>query len=359
MTVRAITFYLPQFHPIPENDNWWGKGFTEWTNVTKATPLFKGHCQPLLPGELGFYDLRLAESREAQACLASSHGIEGFCYWHYWFHGRRVLERPFDEVLSSGKPNFPFCLAWANESWSRSWLGTKTDIILDQRYSHEDDFEHARWLAKVFADPRNIRVHGRPLFLIYKPKDLPDPKRTTDIIRDVSVKQGLPEPYLVGINAHSPDVDMRSLGFDMTECHEPQFGPLARVWGNNLSWKEKIAKRLGKSWTVYTYEEARSRMEACKPSYPYFPALFVGWDNTARRGANSWVITGSTPERVGQALDRMIQTVSHKHPEERIIFVNAWNEWAEGMVLEPTRHDGDRLLKEFKKRLVIDQGTCV
>jgi lipopolysaccharide biosynthesis protein len=173
ITARVLAFYLPQFHPIAENDRWWGNGFTEWTNVARARPLFRGHYQPHVPADLGFYDLRLPESRELQARLAASYGIEGFCYWHYWFHGKRLLERPFAEVLRSGRPDFPFALAWANESWSRRWLGEDREILQAQTYSPEDDREHARWLTAAFADPRYIRIDGRPLFLIYRPGDVP------------------------------------------------------------------------------------------------------------------------------------------------------------------------------------------
>ena len=163
-SVRAIAFYLPQFHPIPENDAWWGKGFTEWTNVAKARPLFRGHYQPHLPADLGFYDLRLPETREAQAELAREHGISGFCYYHYWFHGRRLLERPFQEVLESGRPKFPFCLCWANEPWSRRWLGEEQDILIAQTYSREDDEAHSEYLSSVFSDERYITVGNRPVF---------------------------------------------------------------------------------------------------------------------------------------------------------------------------------------------------
>jgi lipopolysaccharide biosynthesis protein len=187
-SLRLIAFYLPQYHPIPENDAWWGKGFTEWTNVSKATPLFPGHYQPHLPADLGFYDLRLADARQAQADLAAQHGLDGFCYYHYWFGGKRLLERPFNDVLASGKPKLPFCLCWANESWSRRWLGEAKDVLMRQSYSLDDDVNHARWLIGAFSDFRYIQVEGRPMFLVYRPTDLLDPQRTTDTWRSECVR---------------------------------------------------------------------------------------------------------------------------------------------------------------------------
>lgn len=351
---RVVALYLPQFHPIPENNAWWGKGFTEWTNVTRAQALFPGHYQPRLPSDLGFYDLRVPEVREAQAALARHHGIEGFCYWHYWFHGRRLLERPFQEVLQSGRPDFPFCLAWANESWSRSWLGDKRDILAEQRYSHEDDLAHARWLATAFADRRYLRVHGRPLFLIYRPFALPDARRTTDNLRTEIVRLGLPEPYLVGINAHNPDADMRKLGFDMTEHHEPQLGVLPGAYAPapidrrmRMHWR----KTLGRPAKIYTYEEARALMAPKVPSHPHFPCFFVGWDNTARRGREAIIMTDATPEIVGTHLRRVIRSLASKPAQERILFINAWNEWAEGMYLEPDQRHGTALLAEVSRAL--------
>lgn len=317
--------------------------------MTRARPLFKGHQQPRLPGELGYYDLRLPEVQEQQAQLAADHGIEGFCYWHYWFHGRRILERPFNEVLATGRPELPFCLAWANESWSRSWLGTKHDVILKQEYSPEDDVRHAQWLTTVFADPRNIRIHGRPLFLIYKPGELPDARRTTDTIRSESVRAGLPEPYLVGINAHTPHQDMRDLGFDMTEHHEPQFGALAEVWTQDRSLRGRWREFRGQSWRVIDYREARTRMTQQRPSHPCFPAFCVGWDNTPRRGTSAWILANSEPRLVGQQLEQLIGEVQQKPAEERIVFVNAWNEWAEGMMLEPDEIHGRKLLHEIRR----------
>ena len=188
---KALAIYLPQFHPIPENDVWWGKGFTEWANVTKARPQFPGHYQPHVPGELGFYDLRVPEVREAQADMAREYGIHGFIYYHYWFHGKRLLERPFNEVLASGAPDFPFALCWANGEWTANWNGEGT-LLQPQQYSEPDDVAHIRWLLDAFADDRYIKIDGRPLMLIYRPLNFPDIKRTTDVWREEAARPASP-----------------------------------------------------------------------------------------------------------------------------------------------------------------------
>lgn len=199
---RLLAFYLPQFHPIPENDAWWGQGFTEWTNVAGAKPLFRGHYQPHLPADLGYCDLRVPEVREHQAALARQYGIHAFCYYHYWFHGKRLLERPFQEVLDTGRPDFPFCLCWANEPWSRQWLGQSRHVLMDQRHSPEDDRSHARWLCRALEDPRYFRVRGRPVLLVYRPARLPEPHATAARFREEVERAGLPDPWLVGVDAH-------------------------------------------------------------------------------------------------------------------------------------------------------------
>src|SRR5882672_1192445 len=198
---RLIAFYLPQFHPIPENDEWWGKGFTEWTNTAKAKPLFSGHYQPHVPADLGFYDLRLPEAREAQARMAREYGVEAFCYYHYWFgSGRRLLERPFNEVLQSGKPDFPFCLCWANESWTGVWHGAQNKVLVQQTYPGREDAErHFQALLPAFLDERYVRVEGKPLFLVYSPEELTDPVGFTRLWRELAVRAGLPGIYFVGV----------------------------------------------------------------------------------------------------------------------------------------------------------------
>ena len=335
-----IAFHLPQFHPILENDQWWGQGFTEWRNVSRARPLFRGHYQPRLPADLGYYDLRVPETRQAQAELAKAYGIEGFCYWHYWFHGNRLLERPVDEILASGEPDFPFCLAWANESWSRSWLGDEREVLVEQKYSEKDDRVHARWLARAFADPRYIHVNGRPMLVVYKPMDLPDAKRTTDIFRDECRRLGQPEPYLVGIDAHCPGTDMRQFGFDTTEHHEPQLGVLGPDAFNDLATRAKLGRNLlrgivSPTLKVFSHRRAVARMARIRPSFPHFPCCFTGWDNTPRRGRQAIVMVNSGPEVFRSQLGEMTRSVLHKDHEERVVFINAWNEWAEGMYLEP------------------------
>ena len=320
---RAIAFYLPQFYPTPENDSWWGPGFTEWTNVAQARPLFEGHYQPRLPGELGFCDLRLPEVREQQAQLAAEHSIEAFCYWHYWFMGRRLLDRPFAEVLVSGSPHFQFCLSWANDSWSRRWHGTgdANELLIEQTHSLSDDVAHARWLAAAFGDPRYVTVNGRPLFLVYRPFDLPDARRTTDTLRSEITRLGLVEPYLVGINAHNPTKDTRPLGFDMTLNFEPQLSALPRINEPGLK--------------VADYAWVTNRMRLQPRDYPYHPAVIVGWDNTPRRKREGVVFTDATPEAFGVGVSGVLQSIAQQPFEERLIFLNAWNEWAEGNYLEP------------------------
>ena len=333
-SARFVAFHLPQFHPIAENDQWWGKGFTEWTNVAKCTPQFPGHEQPKLPADLGYYDLRVPEAREKQAQLAREHGLEAFCYWHYWFNGKRLLQRPIDEILKSGNPDFPFCFAWANETWSRRWLGEEKEILIKQTYSAEDDLQHARWLAEAFADPRYLRVNGRPVFVIYRPADLPQPQRTIETIRAQCKRRSVGEPYLLAMTAHMQK-DWRNLGFDGNVDFEPQLGVVPGVMKDGLK--------------VFDYALARDLMKKRKRDFPFHPCIFVNWDNTPRRGRNGVVFVGSTPQLFGAGLEEIVRSVQQEPLEERLVFINAWNEWAEGNYLEPDQKHGRAYLEQVRR----------
>jgi lipopolysaccharide biosynthesis protein len=353
LQARSIAFYLPQYHPIPENDAWWGKGFTEWTNVTKSKSLFSGHYQPRIPADLGFYDLRIPEVRQAQADLASAYGISGFCYYHYWFEGDRLLERPFNEVLASGKPDFPFCLCWANHSWARGWMGEEKEVMLKQTYSFEDDLNHIKWLIHAFADPRYIRVKGRPLLLIYRPTDLPDSQKTVEIFRTECLKQGIPEPYLIGVDGHSPRFDFKTVAFDGTLKFEPQLGVLSDFMDDRLKLS-KLTRNLKFSVVsskLKIYDELRSRhlMESQSRDFPTYPCVFVSWDNTPRKGVDGIVMTNSTPGGFETALSERVQSIIDKPFDDRLIFINAWNEWAEGNYLEPDLKYGTQYLEAVKR----------
>lgn len=346
---RILAFYLPQFHPIPENDAWWGKGFTEWRNVSRARPLFPGHYQPRLPADLGFYDLRNPEVQAEQAALAVRYGIAGFCVWHYWFGGKRLLQRPVDQVLDTPDLNFPFCLSWANEPWSRRWLGEPRDVLQPQPYSAEDDAAHARWLLRPFADPRYLTMQGRPIFGIYAPGSLPDGQRTTDTIKQTATASGLPEPYLVGIDAHRPGVDWRSLGFDAVLNFEPQLGvlPLAlRDGAHPLRLLRNLRRGAPRLRTkIYTESAARRRFDARRPATMSHRSVMVGWDNTARRGVDGVVLSATSPVNFQRALNEAITwTTARYGPDERLVWVNAWNEWAEGNYLEPDARNGHAYL---------------
>jgi len=336
--LKLIAFYLPQFHPIPENDAWWGTGFTEWRNVGRATPLFPGHRQPQLPADLGFYDLRLAETRASQADLARRHGIHGFCYYHYWFQGKRLLDRPFAEVLASGEPDFPFCLCWANEPWTRRWDGADADVLQPQHYSEADDLAHIRWLLEPLADHRAIRVGGRPLLLVYRADQLPDPARTTDCWRREAERAGLPGLHLVAVETGwDAGWNATRFGFDAKLLFQPQFSLLATA----------PRLRLGPSKTrVFDYDAAWPVLAAAE-AVPYlrYDTVCPGWDNTARKGEDAWVLTGNSPDSYERWLTLAVHRAMQRRPEERLVFVNAWNEWAEGAHLEPDRHHGRTFLE--------------
>ncbi|HEY4155521.1 MAG TPA: glycoside hydrolase family 99-like domain-containing protein, partial [Puia sp.] len=303
MNIRPIAFYLPQFHPIPENDSWWGKGFTEWTNVAKARPFFKSHYQPQLPADLGFYDLRVPEVRRQQADLARENGIFGFCYYHYWFNGRRILERPFQETLESGEPDFPFMLCWANENWTRIWDGGEHNILLQQHYTEEDDRKHIRELIPVFKDKRYIRIKNKPVFCIYRSSLLPDAAKTLRIWREEARLAGL-ELYLCRVeNFGNQGADFMQAGFDAAIEFQPFMNTLDRfkkeVLGSRLkkdlmgrallkyyhltdpSKEEKFLRKRFSNIDFNEYVDFVLKVNRYPADYLRFPGVTPSWDNTA------------------------------------------------------------------------------
>lgn len=337
---RLVAFYLPQFHPIPENDQWWGKGFTEWTNVTKARPMFRGHEQPHLPADLGFYDLRVPEGREKQADLARAYGIHGFCYYHYWFNGRRILQRPFDEVLQSGKPNLPFCLCWANENWTRAWDGHERDVLLEQRYSPQDDLEHIRWLVPAFMDRRYIRIDGKPLFIVYRASRLPDARATTDCWRAEAKVRGVGDLFLCRVESVREELaDPRSLGFDAAVEFQPRWGDLGRHLhvGRLWNWSRRLRLTPGAFGNNYVFEYetcVNAALRQSPPAHPRIPCVCPSWDNSARRQEWAVILKNSRPDLYEKWLRHVIERSASSSPGN-LIFINAWNEWAEGNHLEP------------------------
>jgi len=374
-TIRPIAFFLPQFHPIPENDKWWGDGFTEWTNVVKAEPLFKGHHQPHLPGELGFYDLRLKEVRQRQADLAKEAGIFGFCYYHYWFNGRRILERPFNEVFESGQPDFPFMLCWANENWTRIWDGDENEILLKQEYSSEDDRQHIQSLIPYFKDPRYIRIHDKPVFVVYKSSLLPDPARTIAIWREEVKLAGL-DLYICRIDSFGFEgLEYMKAGFDAAI----EFQPFSKILGNFrnniltprfrsnfldrtiLKWHHLLGKKDTKDILLkklFSHIDYNDFVDYLIKTYEYpeeyirFPGITPSWDNTARRGKLSFVFKNANPEKYKEWLGFHYKNYKPATSDENLLFINAWNEWAEGNHLEPDKKWGRKYLEATREILL-------
>jgi lipopolysaccharide biosynthesis protein len=344
--VRTVAFHLPQFHPIPENDEWWGPGFTDWINVARADPRFRGHRQPHEPADLGYYDLRVPEVRAAQAELAADHGIDAFCYYHYWFGGRRLLHRPVDEILRRGEPDFPFLLCWANEPWTRAWDGKTSSVLMPQSYSPDDDLAHIRWLAEVFADPRYLRIDGKPVFLVYRAFHLPDPVATTERWRAEASRLGVGELYLCSLQTGPAERQApTTLGFDAAAQFAPFYGIAPRVGIQRVT--QAVTRRLGMAsrstrYRIVDYEAVVEQHLAAGPvDYTRFPCVSPGFDNSPRRPERgATILTGSSPDRYERWLRATVERFEPPSPEENLVFVNAWNEWAEGNHLEPDQRFG-------------------
>jgi lipopolysaccharide biosynthesis protein len=343
--VRLIAYYLPQFHPIPENDAWWGKGFTEWRNVTRGIPRFQGHYQPRLPGELGFYDLRIADVLRRQAELAKKYGIYGFCFHYYWFGGKRLLSTPLELLIKNKDIDLPFCINWANENWTRKWDGGEADVLIAQNHSAEDDAAFARSLERLFADPWYIRIDNRPLVMIYRPAILPDAKTTVDRWRKYFRDKQLGEIYCVMAQTFG-DGDPQRYGMDAAAGFPPHNADPKEV--QSLLRYDSHYKGSARD-----YMTLMANSLAKKPSeYTFFPGVCPSWDNEARRPGKGISFVGSEPRRYAAWLaEACNRAITANHVDERIVFINAWNEWAEGAYLEPDRHYGYAYLAETARAL--------
>lgn len=363
---KLIAFYLPQFHPIPENNAWWGAGFTEWSNVSVARPRFKGHYQPHIPADLGFYDLRLEESRMAQANLAREYGISGFCYYHYWFNGKTLLERPLKEVLESGKPDFPFCMCWANENWTRAWDGLERQVLIKQEYTTEDSRHHFKWLTKRFRDPRYIKINGCPLFLVYRLDTIPNVREYFAAWRKWAKDMGFPGLFLCAVKngfIEMEDWEIINSGFDAIVDFQPNRNDFpstnsVRQYVHHFASKilpEFLYQMIKHNVSVHHRLNYRAFMRGLMlKKWPVdffkFPCVFPSWDNTPRRKTPT-IIQNDDPSTYEHWLTHALGQVTSYPPNCRFVFINAWNEWAEGCHLEPDRKHGHAFLQATKSAL--------
>jgi lipopolysaccharide biosynthesis protein len=336
---KLIAFYLTQFHPTPENDRWWGKGFTEWTNVTKALPLFEGHYQPRLPADFGFYDLRMREIRHEQIEMAKNYGIDGFCYHYYWFSGTRLLNLPLDDMLADHKSDMPFCLCWANENWTRRWDAADHEILIEQKYLPEDDLNFIKSLVPFFRDKRYILVDGKPFLIVYRPQHMPHALKSVQIWREYCRTVGLGEIHLCAALTHGNE-DYVKFGFDSGIEFPPhnlrRLVPVnsAIKYFNSFQGNVMLYEEIAQDYLSHTYGTAS-----------VFKTVFPSWDNTARTGNRALVVLNGTPDNYEHWLVSTIDNVQQKDASAQMVFINAWNEWAEGCYLEPDRQFGHGFLQ--------------
>ncbi|MBE4950145.1 glycosyltransferase WbsX family protein [Chryseobacterium culicis] len=364
--IKPLAFYLPQYHPVPENNEWWGKGFTEWTNVSKAKPLFEGHDQPIYPADLGYYDLRLPEVREQQAQMAKEYGVHGFIYYHYWFgSGKQLLERVANDVLQSGKPDFPFCFCWANETWSGIWHGLSEKILVKQTYPDEQDLiAHFEYLLPFFKDSRYIKVDNKPVFIVYDANHLNegDPYYITKF-RELAKKNGFDDLYFMASNKLPDDIDFQSLGYDgkISNAFHKAWNPHIRkkeYISHSQYYKNRIKGLIGikkKAQPKVRMQDANAVVNDLQfedSNVTTYPCILPNWDNTPRSGYNGIILTNNSPELFEQQIEKAIAYLDDKkdYPEQFLI-VKSWNEWAEGNILEPDRRYGFAYLNALKKIL--------
>ncbi|MEH2874853.1 glycosyltransferase WbsX family protein [Segatella copri] len=348
---RVIAIHLPQFYPFKENDEWWGKGFTEWRTVTKAKPRYWNHYQPVLPADLGFYDLRMKEARLAQETMAKQYGIDGFCYYHYWFNGHLIMEKPIEAKLNDKDENFPFMLCWANENWHRNWDGEHNVMLLEQHYSRSDDEQHFKYLLKFFKDPRYIRIDGKPVFAIYKPHLIPDLKDMLNTFRTLAKENGI-ELYICKFESNgSRGKQLMDSGFDSSIEFQPQN---TEGYDKITEFFCKVYKRLFHTTNCGLILNYRKyvNFQIKKPTfkeYKRFPCVCPCWDNSPRRVKNYYFsFKNPLPKYFKKWFSHVYSTFIPYSDEENLIFINAWNEWAEGCHLEPDLKYGTGYLEAIK-----------
>lgn len=361
--MKTIAFYLPQFHPIPENNLWWGAGFTEWHNVSAARPMFRGHRQPQVPGALGYYDLRCDETRHEQAELAKSSGIDAFCYYHYWFGGKQLLETPLNKMLDDKGCDMPFCLCWANETWSRAWDGKESEVLIQQAYSEEDDRKHAEYLVQIFKDSRYLKSEGKPVFIIYRVGKMDDPARFVQILDEAARSEGFPGVRVFAVRNFACDVDdntLHSYGIDDIADFQPNNTeyPRRSLFGKGMRFLQRcwnsLARKAGlpqvNSVLRLKYNDVARNALALYGTLGqnHYPTVFPNWDNSPRRKAAT-VIQNDNPEDFARWVSEAASIVRKRPERNQFLFVNAWNEWAESAHLEPERKYGDAFLKAFKE----------
>ncbi len=359
--MKPIALYLPQFHEIPENNEWWGKGFTEWTNVKKSKPVFPGHYQPHVPLDGDYYDLTNLETMRRQADLAKSYGIYGFCFYHYWFSGKLLLEKPVEEWLASNI-DFNYCLSWANENWTRRWDGKEQEVLMQQNYSKEDELAHIRYLMKFFNDPRYIKVGNKPVLLMYRTELHPFIKEATDIWRQEAKKAGFEDLYLIRMENFVRNQAPSLSGFDAGM----EFAPDGTCQGLKVLKKNLLRYRLSKvlHYTkvrrsgyftnyVYDYSDLKSNMEErVTPNYTYFRCACPSWDNSPRRSQDAQIYVNISPKAFGEWIKTLkAYTEKRLSTDKQFLFINAWNEWGEGCHLEPDSKYGHQFLEALRDNI--------
>lgn len=363
-SIKFLAYYLPQFHPIPENDLWWGKGFTEWTNVTKAKPLFKGHYQPILPADLGFYDLRVPEVQEAQSQLALEYGLDGFIYYQYWFgNGKMLLEKPAEAMLANKEIKIPFCFCWANETWKGIWHGLDNpDVLIEQTYNGEEGYiEYFNYLLAFFTDDRYLKIDNMPMFQIYKIDDIPDLDQFIATFNKLATLSGFNGIYFFTSNGNENKIidnpyiygRVASEGFQKIRYKTPflfenfkYLGKVERKLKSIMGLTNGVGKR--KSPLILDYKKGVKKFHLEINHNKFIPCVFPNWDNSARSGKKSLIFKNASPKLWQKHLDMTVKTLIQKPFNPQIVVIKSWNEWAEGNYIEPDLKFGHLWLQAIK-----------